>query len=161
MKCTNCGKNEVNFYYESNVNGKITRQQLCSECAQKLGFGTEDFFKESREMFNHMLGGFSDFFGTRRRAFPFGGFGLPTMLLPELFLPGTEVREHEDGCTCGDCETHQDVKEADNTADGEMNARRQINVLRAEMQNAIHAEEFEKAAELRDQIRALEKGENK
>ena len=38
MKCENCGKNEVTFVYQSNINGKITEKHLCSECAEKLGY---------------------------------------------------------------------------------------------------------------------------
>lgn len=158
MKCTNCGKNDVNFYYESNVNGHITRQQLCSECAQKLGFGTDTLWGETQSMFDNMLGEFADLFGTRRRLFPFGGMSLPTMLMPRLAMPETQTEQHE--CSCGGCHTAEQATPAEQTspdADGEMNARRQINMLRAQMYEAVKAEEFEKAAELRDKIRELEK----
>mgnify|MGYP000778584824 CR=1 FL=1 len=37
MKCENCGKNEVTFIYQSNINGQVTEKHLCSECAEKLG----------------------------------------------------------------------------------------------------------------------------
>lgn len=150
MKCTNCGKNEVNFYYESNINGKVTRQQLCSECAQKLGFGTGSFFSQADSMFNNMLSGFSDFFGTRRRSFPgFGSFAMPTMLMPELVMPSIEVNNNCQSCGC------QTAQEND-VSNTEMNKRRQINMLRAQMQDAISAENFEQAAQLRDKIHELE-----
>lgn len=35
MKCENCGKNEVTFVYQSNVNGQITEKHLCAECAER------------------------------------------------------------------------------------------------------------------------------
>ena len=38
MKCENCGKNEVTFVYQSNINGKVSEKHLCSECAEKLGY---------------------------------------------------------------------------------------------------------------------------
>jgi protein arginine kinase activator len=155
MKCTNCGKNEVNFYYESNINGKVTRQQLCSECAQKLGFGDNSFFSQAEGMFNNMLSGFSDFFGTRRRSFPsFGSFAMPTLLMPGLVMPDMET---DNGCTndscqsCG-CQTQQQSTQSDT----EMNKRRQINMLRSQMQDAVASENFEQAAKLRDQIHDLE-----
>ena len=158
MKCTNCGKNEVNFYYESNINGKVTRQQLCSECAQKLGFGTGSFFNNAQSVFDNMLSGFSDFFGTRRRSFPgFGSFAMPTMLMPDLLMPGIDVNEQQNSTgtntcpNCG-CQTTQE----NNASDTEMNKRRQINMLRAQMQDAIASENFEQAAQLRDKIHELE-----
>jgi len=38
MKCQECGKNEVNFHYSSNVNGSVTETHLCSDCAAKSGY---------------------------------------------------------------------------------------------------------------------------
>ena len=38
MKCERCGKNEATFYFKSNINGKITEQHLCADCAGKLGY---------------------------------------------------------------------------------------------------------------------------
>lgn len=29
MKCENCGKNEVTFVYQSNINGKVEERHLC------------------------------------------------------------------------------------------------------------------------------------
>ena len=34
MKCENCGKNEVAFVYQSNVNGHVTEKHLCAGCAE-------------------------------------------------------------------------------------------------------------------------------
>lgn len=39
MKCEHCGKNEVTFVYQSNVNGQVTEKHLCGECAEKLEIG--------------------------------------------------------------------------------------------------------------------------
>jgi len=41
MKCQECGKNEVNFHYSSNVNGCVTETHLCSDCAAKSGYDLE------------------------------------------------------------------------------------------------------------------------
>ena len=38
MKCENCGKNEVNFIYQSSINGRTEERHLCSESAEKLGY---------------------------------------------------------------------------------------------------------------------------
>lgn len=157
MKCPNCGKNDVTFYYESNVNGQVTRRQLCAECARELGFGTEELF--GRSLFDDFFG---SFFGSRRAAFPFGGL-LPAMMQLRSAAPQTE----QDGkCANAECCAAASAPQTETAgpeaapapeADGEMNRRRQINLLRAQMYEAVHAEEFEKAAQLRDRLRELEK----
>ena len=43
--------------------------------------------------------------------------------------------------------------------DEEMKKRREINILREQMQQAVKSEDYEKAAVLRDKIRELEGGE--
>jgi len=83
MKCSNCGKNEVSFTYTSNINGKVTRHQLCSECAQKLGYADSmgSMFARTERMMNRMMG---SFFGNS--LLPFSAFELPaaeTFFLPE------------------------------------------------------------------------------
>ena len=155
MKCSNCGKNDVNFYYESNVNGKITRQQLCSECAQKLGFGNREMFSfpTGRSLFGDMFGEFADFFGGRRRLFD---MTMPEMLLPELMSPRFGLPQ-----TVEDRPAEPESPAAPEKADETMDRRRQVNMLRAQMQEAVAAEDFEKAAQLRDRIRAIEGGESK
>ena len=59
MKCENCGKNEVTFIYQSNINGQVTEKHLCSECAEKLGLTRQVAARSQRMMRN--------FFGDRRR----------------------------------------------------------------------------------------------
>ena len=68
MKCENCGKNEVTFIYQSNINGKVTEKHLCSECAEKLGY-TQKIAARNRSMMQSFFGGsllgngfFDDFF---------------------------------------------------------------------------------------------------
>ena len=38
MKCEHCGKNEVSFLYQSNINGHVEEKHLCAQCAEKLGY---------------------------------------------------------------------------------------------------------------------------
>jgi len=153
MKCTNCGKNEVSFTYTSNINGKITRQQLCGECAQKLGYADSlsSMFSRSERMMSRMMDGF---FG--RSLMPFTAFGLPDS---DFFaLPGIErgeqaekAPEGEQACSC------EGNAAADTTAaDPELSRRRRINALRRQMHEAADREDYESAAKLRNQLRQLE-----
>ena len=68
MKCENCGKNEVTFVYQSNINGQVTEKHLCSECAEKLGY-TQKIAAHSQRMMQNFFGNslfgnsfFDDFF---------------------------------------------------------------------------------------------------
>ena len=64
MKCEHCGKNEVTFMYRSSVNGNVTEQHLCGECAEKLGY-TRAMAARNRSMVQSFFGRnslFDDFF---------------------------------------------------------------------------------------------------
>ena len=150
IKCDNCGKENVSYYYSSNINGNVTEKHLCSECAAKLG-RESDLFDGAESMFEEM---FSGFFGTRRRRSlfsPFGGFSLAMPIL----MPRIELFLDDGSCASSP------AKREETEPDEELSLRREINMLRHEMGEAVKNEEFEKAAELRDKIRALENGGQK
>lgn len=154
MKCSNCGKNEVSFTYTSNINGNVTHQQLCAECAQKLGYADSigSMFSRTEQMMNRMMDGF---FGSSLK--PFTAFGLP---VSEFFaLPGQSVA---DECAKSAMEEKPEVTMEDSRspagADPELNRRRKMNALRHQMHRAAAKEDYETAAKLRDQLRQLEGG---
>ncbi len=151
MKCENCGKNEVTFVYQSNVNGHVTEKHLCSECAEKLGY-TRQIAAHSQRMMQNLFSGslFDDFFSPVPSLFsrmnrmledPFDDLfaGMPALGAPET--PQEPKKE--------ELLNQEDKNEFDKT--------RRLNALRIEMQQAVQQENFERAAELRDQIHALEK----
>lgn len=154
MKCENCGKNEVTFVYQSNVNGRITEKHLCSDCAEKLGY-TQKLAARSQRMMQGLFSGglFEDFFTpypsllgrmSRMLEDPFDDFFTD---MPALGAPAeerTEIRRPQ--------ETLLDGEEQD-----QISRTRKLNALRMEMQKAVVEENFERAAEIRDQIHALEK----
>ena len=153
MKCENCGKNEVTFVYQSNVNGQITEKHLCGECAEKLGY-TQRLAARSRSLMQNFFDGslFDDFF----TPFPSLLGGLNRMLespfddffadMPALGAPAG--KEQEAPQKSQDTLLKQEEQE-------EISKARQINALRMEMQRAVQEENFERAAELRDQIRSM------
>lgn len=159
MKCENCGKNEVTFVYQSNINGKVTEKHLCSECAEKLGY-SQRVATHSQRMMQSFFGNsfFDDFFSpmpslmgrmTRMLEDPFDDFFAD---MPAL---GAAPAQQED----------QSQQKQDDLVGKEEQGRfaymRQMNALKMEMKKAVHQENFERAAELRDQIRALEHKEQK
>lgn len=158
MKCDNCGKEEVNFHYTSNINGNITEKHLCAECAGKLGvtdkLGLIDKTIMNPDMSFEEI--FKDLFGVQPGRRMFGGYGVvfPTFVIPTvgLIVPAAGVGNEE-----MKTERPAEVKPR---VDEDMKRRREINVLREQMRQAAEAEDFEKAAALRDSIRKLEEGVN-
>ena len=148
MKCTNCGKNEVNFFYTSNINGQVTEHKLCTECAEEMGL-MRNVFAQRSQMMRGML---DNFFGRNMLESFFDGFG-SFGLGARDFLRLGEKRD----CNCGDsCSFNEEKAEVKTEADPELVKRREINALRHQMKMAAEAEDFEKAAELRDRIRGME-----
>ena len=152
MKCDNCGKNEVTFVYQSNVNGNVTERHLCADCAEKLGY-SQKLAAHSQRMMRGFLGGglFEDFFspypsllsrGMRMLEDPFDDFFAD---MPALGAPAQQPQQQPAKDTLLEQEEQS-----------ELSKTRQLNALRLEMQRAIQEENFERAAELRDQIHSLE-----
>ena len=156
MKCENCGKNEVTFVYQSNINGKVTEKHLCSECAEKLGY-TQKLAAHSRSMMqnffgNSMFGGgfFDDFFSP-----------MPSLMGRMLEDPFDDFFADMPALSAAPVQQEQtNQKQQDDLVGKEDQSRfaylRQMNALRMEMKKAVHQENFERAAELRDEIRKLE-----
>ena len=158
MKCENCGKNEVTFVYQSNINGQITEKHLCSECAEKLGY-TQKIAAHSQRMMQNFFGNsifgnsfFDDFFSPvpslmgRMLEDPFDDFFAD--------MPALQAAPAQQA------ESAQQERKTDDLVGKEEQSRfaymRQLNALKMEMKKAVHQENFERAAELRDEIRKLE-----
>ena len=156
MKCEHCGKNEVTFIYQSSVNGTVTEKHLCSACAEKLGYSQKLAAHSQRMMrgFDEMFGGsFLDgffeplpgIFGRMNRMLenPLDDFfaEMPVLGAAEETKPQEKPKEEP---------------LVDAEAQGRFARMRKLNALRLEMKKAVRQEEFERAAELRDEIRKLE-----
>jgi len=153
MKCEHCGKNEVTFVYQSNINGEVTEKHLCSECAKELGYAKK--FADQRD---RMMQGFfgrsllDDFFtpvpsllGRMNRMLedPFDDFFAD---MPVLGAPAQKEVQPQ--------QKQEDLANAEEQS--RFALMRQKNALRMEMKRAVREENFERAAELRDQLRELE-----
>ena len=162
MKCEHFGKNEATLYYKSNINGNVTEHHLCSDCARELGYA--DSMEKSFSSFGRgLFGGFDDFF-TPMPALA-GHFFEPfeemnrsfARMFPALTSGGAETASAE---RTGAAQSTAPVPGNDLVSDAEhrqLDHERRLNALRAELQQAIAAENFEHAAQLRDQIHGMEK----
>ena len=158
MKCEHCGKNEVTFVYRSNINGQVEEKHLCSDCAEKLGYTQRITAHNQRMMQNFFGNGFfgggllDDFFAPMPSLMsrmnhllddPFDDFFSD---MPTLGAPARQSSQQE--------EKKEDLVEKEEQS--RFSRMRQMNALRMEMKKAVHQENFERAAEIRDQIKALE-----
>ena len=159
MKCENCGKNEVTFVYQSNINGKVTEKHLCSECAEKLGY-TQKIAAHNRSMMQNFFGGsllgngfLDDFFSPMPSLMGQGGWMLED--------PFDDFFADMPALSAAPVQQEEPKQQQKNDLVGkEEQSRfaymRQMNALKLEMKKAVHQENFERAAELRDEIHKLE-----
>ena len=144
MKCTNCGMNNATCHYRYNINGKVTEAHLCPDCAAKMegkidGFDFNEAFDSFDRIFDDMWSGFFT-----RPLFGSFGFGVPALMT----APAREKKE------TAEAKTEEKKTEG---LDPELSKRREINALREELNTAVKEENFEKAIELRDKLRELQK----
>ena len=144
MKCENCGKNEVTFVYRSNVNGHVEEKHLCSDCAEKLGY-TQRLGAQSQRMMQ-------SFFGNSL----FGNDFFDDFFSPMPSLLGRRMKMLEDPFDDFFAEMPALSASPVQQDQSRFAYLRQMNALKLEMKKAVHQENFERAAELRDQIRSLE-----
>jgi len=157
MKCEKCNNDAV-FHYQSNINGEKSEYHLCAECVKAEGLGEMLEFRPRsmfenfwREPFGGLMGSFyNDPFSSIADGFFGRSLFAPTLTMPSVKIAVGEPDKTTDcGCRCKD-NIPEDAGE-------EIRAKRELHALKHRLKAAVKAEEFEKAAELRDKIRELEK----
>ncbi|MCR8850825.1 UvrB/UvrC motif-containing protein [Rossellomorea sp. SC111] len=172
MICQECGERPATLHFTKVVNGEKTEVHLCDQCAQDKG---EMFMFDSSPGFsvNNLLAGLLNITPAFKQA-------------KETEIPKTEVLQCEKckmtihqfinvgrfGCAhcyetfkdeltpllkrvhSGNVEHHGKVPER---MGGAIHVKKKVLQLKSELQTMIADEEFEKAAEIRDEIRSLEK----
>lgn len=156
MKCEKCGK-EATFYYSSNINGEKTERRLCADCARAEGFGGALDY-EPMGMFDELMDGFfGDFFAPRRALVsPFDFFGVPMRSIMAPVLPRLHIVIGEPQTEAA-APAEQAETKIPTDAGEEVKSRREIAALKHQLHEAVKAEDFEKAIELRDRLKELEK----
>ena len=160
MKCEHCGKNEVTFIYRSNINGKVEEKHLCAECAEKLGYTKQ--FAANRSMMRNLFS--NDFFGDNffGRGLTDGFFTPMSALMGRMMdNPFDDFFSDMPALTAGPAAQREEQKKPAEHLVGEDDRNhydqwRRLNALKLEMGKAVQEENFERAAELRDEIRRLE-----
>ncbi len=183
MLCQNCEKNEATTHIKQIINGEMSETYLCSECAKLLG--ANDMFSDFNLNFSDFFGNFfSDMLPAHNLLntvrcdkcgctfddiVKSGKVGCAECyrtfydkLLPSLQRIHGKLQHA--GKISASAETEEEEKPQESPAKepekpSESNEEK-INALKAEMDEAVKQQDFEKAAELRDEIKVLEGGDN-
>ncbi len=172
MLCEHCKKRTATVFYNENINGQVRAFSLCGECAAKL--------RERGEIheITSMTGSFADPFADLQSDLFGGFFGIPfhKAIAPQKKCPGCGSI-YADVTACGrvGCPTcYQTFREelaptihsihGTTSHTGSVPARYRakqeradrLKQLKAELRDAVNREDYEKAASLRDEIRALQ-----
>jgi protein arginine kinase activator len=139
MKCDRCGWNDATRYYRSVVNGRTTEAHLCANCARELGYESD----------------WSDSFG--------GLFSLlPRMVADESFFASPRLtpsaRRTLHVLPAQEQEEPEPVEEPILSEDEQraLQRERERNALQLALSEALEAEDYERAAKLRDELKKLE-----
>lgn len=138
MLCQACNEKPATFYYSTNINGHITKQHLCATCAKTVEDVRHNFSKNPHSFLEELF-----HFSPKN---PQGH----TNALPKSYHP----RNGTLGTIPFDPQTFTATKESaiPACADESFMKRRQLNALKTQLKNCIKAENFEQAANLRDEI---------
>lgn len=164
MKCERCKEKEANVFLEQTINGESKSMHLCEACAAAVK--KEGFFEGAPFPFGTDL--FGDLFGfTAPHRLPTAG-----KACPKCGATFAAIRR-EGKVSCPHCyeffreELAPTVQSLHGRATHngrapaglrfEREKKTKLDTLRRELRAAVEDEQYEKAAQLRDQIRSLEK----
>ena len=141
MKCERCGRNEATFYYQSNINGKVTQVHLFPACAEELGY-TDRLYQSFRPSRRSFLDPFS----------LLEDFGMLSNRMTEFPAPLEEAAR-----TAAGIEEEPTVPAGlvGRDEQARLQKERQRNALENQLKAAIDSENYEEAARLRDELKKL------
>ncbi|WP_139492829.1 UvrB/UvrC motif-containing protein [Brevibacillus dissolubilis] len=172
MNCQECGKRPATLHLTKIVNGEKTENHLCEHCAQEKGHFVQGFGNFS---INNLLSGLLNFDPMSKNAAQ-GAMGNPSTATKPMRCETcgmTYAQFSKSGrFGCSDCYEHfgskldplfrrihgntNHVGKVPERTGGQIKIRKELEQLKSTLQQYIATEEFEKAAEMRDRIRALE-----
>ncbi|WP_135556469.1 UvrB/UvrC motif-containing protein [Paenibacillus cymbidii] len=165
MNCQECGKKPATLHFTKIVNGEKTEFHICETCAREKGElipGTAGGFS-----IHNLLSGLLDFDPAS-----VGGAKQQTLRCEQCGLTyGQFSKLGRFGCSS--CYKHFEdrldplfkrvhgnvvhVGKVPKRTGGRIQVKREVDALKKQLAQRIEQEEFEQAAEIRDQIRELEK----
>ncbi len=170
MLCQNCKKNEATTHIKRIVNGETTQAHLCADCAKSLGYDS---------MFSDLGFGFGDMLSSFFNDTALASLGAHQLHCEKCGSTFSDII-NSGRIGCADCyETFYDkllpmlerihgktnhIGKIPNSFEEiakEENVQSEAEKLKVELDEAVRAQNYEKAAELRDRIKELESEEGK
>ncbi len=163
MLCQSCEKRQATTHIKTILNGELKEFNLCPECAAKLGYGS--FFGNFGFDLDKLFGSFMEGFGTTKtsKRCKFCGSSFEDIAKSGKVGCAQCYDEFYDELLPSIQRIHGRTSHAGKlarSAGAEVKIKNEMSQCRYELEQAVKAQEFEKAAELRDRIRELEKGLN-
>lgn len=164
MLCEKCGKREATSHFKQTINGQTTVWNLCSECAAGMGFN-QLFHFNIGDVFGGLLGNLSSE----------SALSAEVKTCPECHSDlQTIINSGKIGCA--KCymtfrneliptieQLHGKVShqgKLPRSAGKQARKKAALSKLKAKLDQAVREQDFEHAAQYRDEIRQLEKGED-
>ncbi|MFP4178505.1 MAG: UvrB/UvrC motif-containing protein [Spirochaetaceae bacterium] len=164
MTCDVCGENEAIVHVQQIMGGELYEYHMCGDCARKKGVSTD---QDGNMQFSlsHLLGGLVDGEGEGEEQAP---------IVTECPNCRTSLKEIREGETagCPECYTafrghiddllaeYADITTHKGKYPEKLRAYKTILVdkesLKKKLNEAVHEEEYETAAKLRDRLREME-----
>ncbi len=160
MLCQSCEKRQASTHIKTILNGELKEFNLCSECAAKLGYGS--FFSNFGFDIDKLFGSFMDVPNPQRKAkrCQFCGSSFEEIAKSGKVGCAHCYEEFYDELLPSIQRIHGRTNHTGKlarSAGTEVKVKNEIAKCKAELEQAIKTQEFEKAAELRDKIKELEK----
>jgi protein arginine kinase activator len=170
MTCEECGKRPATLHLTKIVNGEKTEYHICEHCAQEKG---DVFTGFSTFSINNLLSGLLNFDPMIKKESPKEGQAAGQKPVRCETCGLTYAQFSKSGrFGCSDCyrflgdrldplfrRIHgntQHIGKVPERTGGQIKLRKELEQLKSALQRYVASEEFEKAAEIRDRIRALE-----
>lgn len=165
MLCERCKERQATVHFTKIVSGQKTEYHLCEQCAKEKG----DFFTQAAHAFNfnNLLSGLLNMESSP-------GYTTPTQTVARCDVCGMTYQQFTQvgrfGCPhCYDSfaqrldpllrRIQSNTRHSGKVplrAGEQVKSRRHLDQLRKQLQQAVAQEQFEQAAQLRDQIKSLE-----
>lgn len=175
MKCQKCQKNEATTHIKRVINGQFEEYNLCAECAAEMGYGNffHDLASSFEDDFNSLFGTFfENALPARTQATRCETCGSSYTDIQRTGMMGcadcyrifngeimpTIRRIHGNTTHCGKNSAAYRAEKTKSASEKieENKPESERDKLQAELDSAIENQEFERAAELRDRIKAME-----
>lgn len=159
MMCEKCGKNLATTHIKKVINGSVEEHSLCSFCAAEQGYGGMEDFSLSN-MLSMMLGGHPKGVSVSKKRCTVCGSTFSDIAKSGRVGCGECYETFKEELLPSLQRLHGRVKHIGKTPESEVKEQtleEKIIKLKEKLTDAVQNEEFEKAAEIRDEIKSLER----